>query len=445
MIPDSLYEAESEKSFLGFVLLKGLSPGQTLGLAPEDFYLDLHKRVYKSIQELVDENIQIDPIALINVMKQKSRFDNEERELAYIYDLYRNTVAVQPLSYYSGRIKKLSERRKYLKALTDSIDFLKSEKDENNEYLFSKVERDLTDISRKEITRGLINIREDKDELIEYIKSLFESTDKVFGLKTHFSELDETTTGLKPHELMILAARPGNGKTTFALNIATNVAIKENKPVAIFSLEMGRQELLIKMICSIARINSKNVKQGDILKSDRERLLRAIIQITSAPVYIDDSGSLSVWEFKSKVRQLMITDPPGLIVVDYLQLMNDPATQRDGGRQQEVASISRALKQMAKEARCPIIALSQMSRAIEQRSKEQRPQLSDLRESGAIEQDADIVAFIYREDMVKQDVPEEKKNKAEIIIAKNRAGQTRSFELLFNPAYSRFDDFAGGE
>ncbi|MCE9500885.1 MAG: replicative DNA helicase, partial [Leptospira sp.] len=311
------------------------------------------------------------------------------------------------------------------------------------ENLFSKIEKDLSVVSHSVQSRGLRLVKEDRNELVDYVMAMFESKGGVSGLRTNFADLDDITTGLKSHELMIIAARPGLGKTTFALNIATNVALKENKPVAIFSLEMSRAELLIKMICSIARINTTSLKTGAIPKTDLEKLKKAIIDVTSGPIYIDDSGSLTLWEFRGRIRQLLTTQPLSLIVVDYLQLMSDPEN-RDGGRQLEVASISRSLKQMAKEANCPVIALSQMSRAIESRSKDQRPQLSDLRESGAIEQDADIVAFIYREDKVKppEEVDEKKRNIAEIIIAKNRSGQTKSFELLFSPEYSRFDSVA---
>ncbi|HMW07931.1 MAG TPA: replicative DNA helicase [Leptospiraceae bacterium] len=441
MNPDPLYELESEKAFLASILLKG-SPGSLeLYIEPEDFYHDLHKRMYASMQELIDASITVDPISLTNQLKEMSRFRDEAKDQEYIFNLYRDTVVVQPISYYAKRIKKYSDRRKYIKVLRDSIEEVHAEK-EDNEGLFTRIESDLAKISRQVQARGLKLVKDDKSDLIDYVQKMYETKGATSGLRTHFDGLDEVTTGLKPHELIIIAARPGLGKTTFALNIASNVALKEKKIVAIFSLEMGRMELLIKMICAEARINSNSLKTGAIHPSDQKKLLESIIKVTSAPIWIDDSGALTIWEFKSRVRQLLITTPLSLIVVDYLQLMNDPAVKE--GRQQEVASISRNLKQMAREANCPIIALSQMSRAVEQRSKEQKPQLSDLRESGAIEQDADIVAFIYREDKVKDpdEIPEDQKNKAEIIIAKNRAGQTKNFPLAFTPEYSRFDNLS---
>lgn len=439
MNPPVLHEHESERSYLSHLLIKGAAGGTDFGLAEEDFHNQLHRKIFASILEITDKGIAVDPISLTNQLRETGRFSAEDRETEYIFNLYKNAIIVQPLSYYIKRIKKLSDRRKYLETLTAAAQNLAADPEEN-EVLFTKIESDLSRISKAVSVRGLRLIKEYKEEMIEYIKLMYETKGATIGLKTHFHELDEATTGLKSGELMILAARPGNGKTTFALNIASNVAVREKKAVAIFSLEMGYMELLTKMVCSEARINSTLLKTGSIHPGDQSKLLNSILALFSSSVYIDDTGALTIWEFKNRIRQLLITTPLSLIVVDYLQLMSDP-TAKEGGRQQEVASISRNLKQMAKEAGCPILALSQMSRAVEQRSKDQRPQLSDLRESGAIEQDADIVAFIYRPDLVnKDDVPEDKRNKAEIIIAKNRAGAIKTFELIFTPEYSRFDN-----
>ncbi len=441
---ESLFELETEKSFLSYLLIKGATGGMELGILPNDLYLDLHRRIFQSILELIDANVAVEPIAVINQLKENSRFKDEAKEINYIMQLYTDAILVQPLSYYSRRIKKLSDRRTYLKILQDSIEKVHTDQSDNEE-IFTYIESELAKISRNVQSKGLRSVKEDKNELIDYVKLMYETKGTTIGLRTHIHLLDEATTGLKPHELVVLAARPGNGKTTLALNIASNVALREKKPVAIFSLEMSRMELLIKMICSDARINSSLLKSGALAPNDQSKLLNSIIKVTSAPIFIDDSGSLSIWEFKSRIRQLLITTPLSLIVVDYLQLMHDP-TSKDGGRQQEVASISRNLKQMAREAQCPIIALSQMSRAVESRSRDQRPQLSDLRESGAIEQDADIVMFIYREELVKakeeglDKVPDDIKNKAEIIIAKNRSGPVTNFKLNFIPEYSRFDN-----
>jgi replicative DNA helicase len=436
-----LYENESEKSFLAHLLLKGATGGTEFGVVPEDFFNDLHKRIFTSILEITDSNIPIDPLSVTNNLREKGRFKDESKESEYIINLYSNAIVVQPLTYYSRRIKKLSDRRKYIRTLQDAIETVYTDPDDN-ENLFTKVEVDLSKISRTVQNKGLKSVKDDKGDLVDYVKLMVETKGLTTGLKTHFKELDNITTGLKQHELMILAARPGIGKTTLALNIAANVSIRDKKTVAIFSLEMSRMELLIKLICSEARFNSKALKTGLLSKDNQMSLLKSIIAVTSSPLYIDDSGALTIWEFKNRVRQLQTTTPLSLIIVDYLQIMEDP-TVRDG-RQAVVSSISRNLKQMAKEANCPVIALSQMSREVEKRSKDQRPQLSDLRESGAIEQDADIVAFIHREfkdGKSKNDEEEnsDRKDKAEIIIAKNRSGVAQvSFDLLFTPEYGKF-------
>lgn len=438
-----LYENESEKSFLAHLLLKGATGGTEFGVIPEDFFNDLHKRIFTSILEVADSNIPIDPLSVTNNIREKGRFKDELKESEYIINLYSNAIIVQPLSYYSRRIKKLSDRRKYIRTLQDAIETVSSDPDDN-ENLFTKVEVDLSKISRTVQSKGLKSVKEDKSELVDYVRLMVDTKGATVGLKTHFRELDDITTGLKQHELMILAARPGIGKTTLALNIAANVAIRDKKTVAIFSLEMSRMELLIKLVCSEARFNSKLLKTGSLSKEQQINLLKAIGSITSSPLYIDDSGALTIWEFKNRVRQLQTNTPLSLIIVDYLQIMDDP-TVRDG-RQAVVSSISRNLKQMAREANCPVIALSQMSREIEKRSKDQKPQLSDLRESGAIEQDADIVAFIHREFKDGKSKNEEaenidRKDKAEIIIAKNRSGISQvSFDLLFIPEHGKFNN-----
>ncbi len=442
MNPGPLFENESEKSFLAHLLIRGATGGTDFGVSPEDFFTDFHKRIFQTILEITDANIPIDPLSVTNHLRENARFRDEPKESEYIIHLYTNAIIVQPLSYYSKRIKKLSDRRKYLRTLQDAIETIHTDPDDN-ENLFTKVEGDLSKIARTVQSRGLRPVRDDKNELLDYVKLMYETKGATTGLRTHFHELDEATTGLKQHELMILAARPGIGKTTLALNIAANVAIKDKKTVAIFSLEMSRLELLIKMICAEARINSKLLKTGAVHPNDQNKLLTSIVSVTSAPIYIDDSGALTIWEFKSRVRQLQITTPLSLIIVDYLQIMDDP-TVKDS-RQAAVSSISRNLKQMAREANCPVLALSQLSRDVEKRSKDQRPMLSDLRESGAIEQDADIVAFIHREtrddkSKKEEDIQEDRKNKAEIIIAKNRAGAQKSFDLLFTPEYGKFDN-----
>ncbi|PJZ70229.1 replicative DNA helicase [Leptospira perolatii] len=439
MQADSLFELESEKSFLGFLLLKGADNLIDIPLEAEDFYHDTNRRIYKAIADLVDKRVAVDPVSVLNYLKENSLLKDPEKEYEYIYSLYRDTVVSHPLHYYSERIRRLSERRKYSKLLLQALDLIQKEPGEN-ESVFNQIERSLTEVSRAVDVKGLLPVAHDKAALSEYIKDIMQSRGQIKGLRTNFTQFDEMTSGLKEYELMVLAARPGNGKTTLAMNIASNVALIHNKPVVIFSLEMSRMELLLKLVCSTAQVESSKLKRSEVTKSDAPKLLDAIVKVTSAPIYIDDSGALTVDDFKGRIRKLLTTESLGLIIVDYLQLMSDPKS-RDQGRQNEVASISRTLKQIAKEAKCPVIALSQMNRSIEQRSRDQRPQLADLRESGAIEQDADIVTFIYRGERGKDDEEDPRmKGMAEIIVAKNRSGPTGSFSLAFRPELSRFDN-----
>ena len=443
MNSNPLQEIESEKNLIGYLLARGAAGQEDMGLAPNDFYLENNRRIFSAMLDLIQDGVALDLITVTSHMREKHLFKDEARDLEYLTSLYKDTVPSQTLDYYIKRVKRVSDRRKYVESLNLAIEKVKSEPGENDT-VFSFIEQSLMDISRQERSKGLRKVRDDANDLIEYLMAVVKNSQSgggISGLKTHYHGLDLSTTGLKPHELMILAARPGNGKTTFALNIAANVALKERKTVAIFSLEMSRRELLLKLLSAEARIDSYSMKSGALTPTQMSQLKDAVGTITTASIFIDDSGYLTIQEFSARIRQLRTTEDIGLVIVDYLQLMSDPRSAQ-GGRQQEVASISRGLKQMAREVGCPVIALSQMNRSIESRSKDQRPQLSDLRESGAIEQDADIVCFIYREEMVKppEELEPNKKGMAEIIIAKNRAGATGDFPLMFNPKISRFDN-----
>ncbi len=439
-----LQEIESEKNLISYLLARGVSGQEDMGLKANDFYLDIHKRTFESVLDLIRDGVAIDILTVTNQMRERQLFKDEPKELQYLSTLLRDTVPSQTLDYYVRRVKRMADRRRYAEALQLAIDKVKSEPGENDT-VFSFIEQSLMDISRMERSKGLQRVENDSKLLIEYLQNVIRNSQLggggISGLRTHYAELDKLTTGLKSHELMILAARPGNAKTTFALNIAANVANKKKKNVVIFSLEMSRLELLLKLVSAEARIDSYSMKTGAISTLNFNVLKEAIATVTTAPIFIDDSGVLSIQEFSARIRQLRTTEEISLIIVDYLQLMNDPRAAL-GGRQQEVANISRGLKQIAREAGCPVIALSQMNRSIETRSKDQRPQLSDLRESGAIEQDADIVCFIYREEAVKapEDVLPENRGIAEIIIAKNRAGSTGDLKLIFNPKISKFDN-----
>lgn len=439
MIISPLQEINSEKELLALLLLNSETE-TSLGLRSEDFSLDVHRRIFEAIDALKNLGVTVDPTAVLNYMKEYSLIRNEQSDEEYLFQLVSGSFPVQNLQYYRNRLLRLSERRKYSSVLRDAQGLLETEPGEN-ESVFSRIEDRLLEISRKEASRGIRSLKDLSSELIDYISKIIENKNPISGLRTHFTQLDNVTTGLKPYELIVIAARPGVGKTTFALNIALNVALKEKKPVVIFSLEMSWLELVTKLICNLAMIPAHLLKAGDLTSTHKASLMKAITELAQSPIYIDDSGYLTIQDFNARVRHLRTTENLGLILVDYLQLMDDPKNQQ-GGRQVIVAAISRSLKLMAKEASCPVIAISQLNRSSEQRVKtDGRPQLSDLRESGAIEQDADIVAFIHREELVKPEDQVTKKGIAEIIIAKNRSGQAPyNFELLFDPKTSRFNN-----
>lgn len=255
----SLHEVETEKSLLGSLLMKGTGNKSELGLKANDFYIEIHQRMFSSIEDLTAMGVDIDPISVINNLKETGKIKDEIKDVDYIMSVYRDTIPTHSMDYYIQRLKRLSDRRKYFKALMEASEFLQGATGENDT-LFSQIEQNLMDISRVERAKGLKLVKSDQNDLIDYVKLLFENPGGIQGLRTHYKELDEVTGGFKAHELIVLAARPGNGKTTYALNIATNVALRENKTVAIFTTEMSRREMLIKMICAEARIDSRITK-----------------------------------------------------------------------------------------------------------------------------------------------------------------------------------------
>ncbi|MBI3815660.1 MAG: replicative DNA helicase, partial [Nitrospinae bacterium] len=295
------------------------------------------------------------------------------------------------------------------------------------------------EISENKITPSFVNIKQVVDESFRTIEKLFERKELVTGVPTGFADFDQKTSGLHPSDLIIVAGRPSMGKTAFCLNIAAGVGVIKNKTVAIFSLEMSREQLVIRMLCSEARINAGKVRTGYLSKSDWPDLARAAGQLSEASIFIDDAPAQSVLDIRAKARRLQAEKGIDLIIVDYLQLMRGRGKAEN--RQQEISEISRSLKALAKELKVPIIAVSQLSRAPEQRSGEgKKPQLSDLRESGAIEQDADLVVFVYREEYYKE--TPENQGIADIIIGKQRNGPTGTVKLSFFKEYTRFDNLA---
>ncbi len=413
-----------------------------------DFYLKAHQIIFSALEHLIretDSNLEIEPVRLIQFLEDK-KLIHEAGGYEYIFTLTDKVISPTNALFHATRIHNLSVRRRLIEKLKELE--LKAHEPQENEGSFLKyVEEELLKVTGESITPGIVPIEDVKEEFIDYISKLLQARGGLTGQPTRFYELDKMTSGIRGGELIILAARPGMGKSTFALNIAMNISMYYQKPVIIYSLEMSRMELIIRMLSADAQINHSDLKKGHIPINKQETIKDSIARIFSSPIYIDDSGTLDIWDCIARTRKLEIElrrrgKEPGLVVIDYLQLLSDPEA-RKFGRQVEVASISRSLKLLAKKTNLPILALSQMNRSVEQRRGDYaRPQLSDLRESGALEQDADIVMFIHREQINDPDSPEaiENRGRAEIIIAKHRNGPLGSFKLAYRPEMFRFDN-----
>ncbi|HRP68531.1 MAG TPA: replicative DNA helicase [Turneriella sp.] len=442
-----LFDEEAEQVVLGSILQSpSLFEEVAQILKPDDFYYEGHRIVYEAIASEIDRGEQPNAILIINSLKNTNQLERAGNR-AGIMNIASLGVLVG-VTTFTEKIRDMALRRRLVTNFRE-LEKKASDTGFKLDSVLSDTESALTHLADRYSSYNIRHIKEADKEFVEFLKHVTTNRDSVIGTASGFKRLDDVTGGFKGGQMIVIAARPGMGKTTFALNIALNVAMDKNRPksVAFFSLEMTRLELLLRLLCSRSFLDSQKVQKGRINNSEMTRLALAAKEIYASDFYIDDSADLTTWEFKQRSRRLGRTlkqqgKDLGLIVVDYLQLMTDRERASDG-RQNEVAAISRALKLIAKDLNCPILALSQMNRSIEQRGKDPRPQLSDLRESGAIEQDADMVIFIHRENLG-HDAPEDKKNLAEIIIGKNRAGPRENFNLAFLSDKSLFSDYEAG-
>ncbi|MBV6494626.1 MAG: Replicative DNA helicase [Turneriella sp.] len=442
-----LFDEEAEQVVLGSILQSpSLFEEVAQILKPDDFYYEGHRIVYEAIASEIDRGEQPNAILIINTLKNLNQLERAGNR-AGIMNIASLGVLVG-ITAFTEKVRDLALRRRLVTNFRE-LEKKASDTGFKLDAVLSDTEGALTHLADRYSSYNIRHIKETDKEFVEFLKHVTTNRDGITGTASGFKRLDDITGGFKGGQMIVIAARPGMGKTTFALNIALNVAMDKNRPkaVAFFSLEMTRLELLLRLLCSRSFLDSQKVQKGRINNSEMSRLALAAKEVYASDFYIDDSADLTTWEFKQRARRLGRTIKQqgkelGLIVVDYLQLMTDRERASDG-RQNEVAAISRALKLIAKDLNCPILALSQMNRSIEQRGKDPRPQLSDLRESGAIEQDADMVIFIHREYQGK-DAPEDKKNLAEIIIGKNRAGPRDNFNLAFLSDKSLFSDYEPG-
>ena len=430
LMPQSI---EAEEAVLGAVLVNPLSLGRIVEtLKPESFYRPAHRIIYETCLELFKKNDPIDIVTVSQFLMDKNELENVGGR-SYINDLALNVVTTANIEYYAKIIREKEIKRALINAGSEIVNT--AYESEDTDIVLDNAQKMIFNIAASKDTTDLVCIQDLVVSSYEMIEKRFNNKDELVGVTTGFYDLDNITSGLHKSDLIILAARPAMGKTAFALNLAQNVALKGKKAVAIFSLEMPKQQLVSRMLCAEAEVDSQRVKTGNLQPKDWEKLVEGMTRLSEAKIYIDDAAGATVTDVKAKCRRLMMEEKElGLIVIDYLQLMEGGGNPND--RNQQISQISRSLKGLAKELDVPIIALSQLSRAVESRP-DKRPMMSDLRESGAIEQDADIIMFIYRDEYYNRD-DVENKGKAEVIIAKHRNGSVGTVELLFQSNITKF-------
>lgn len=422
---------EAEQSVIGAVLLdKEVLSNVTEIISSKDFYRDDHKEIYEAVIDLYERGEPIDLITVSEQLKLRGTLESVGG-LEYLTNLAGAVPTTANAKHYARIVEEKSILRRLIKASSEIVN-MSYEASEEITFILDKAEKSIFDVLQKRNTQGFTPIKEVLLETFNRLEELYNNKGFVTGIPTGFVDLDYKTSGLHNSDLVLIAARPAMGKTSFVLNIAQHAAIHSKVPVAIFSLEMSKEQLVNRMLCCEAMVDSQRMRTGKLEDSDWQKVARALGPLSEAPIYIDDTPGTTAMEIRAKCRRLKIEKNLGLVVIDYLQLMQGRGKD---SRQQEISEISRSLKILAKEINVPVLTLSQLSRAPEQR-QDHRPILSDLRESGAIEQDADIVMFLYRDDYYNPET--EKKNIAECIIAKHRNGSTGTVELAWLGQYTKF-------
>ena len=432
------HHVEAERCVLGAILIDNTHFPLVLekGLKPEEFFLDQHRLLFETMMELDESGSPIDPVTLTDFLTRQGRLEAVGGN-AYVASIGDGMPRVINVEAYTRIVREKALLRN-LAHTAHALQQQALDADEEADAILDHAESSIFQLAEERIRPGFAGIKDLVRENYERLEKIFSEGRRITGLATGYQQLDNLTSGLQPSELIILAARPAMGKTALALNVAENVTLREGEPVAIFSLEMSKESLLLRLLASQARIDAHKFRTGHLSKDDWRRMTETLSRLAEAPLWIDDAGSSTVVEIGAKARRLKRDKGLSLLVVDYLQLI--AARGRFSNRNEEVSSITRGLKGLAKELKAPVLVLSQLTRAPER--EERRPQLADLRESGAIEQDADVVMFIYRPNFFKPDVPEEDRAKAELIIAKQRNGPTDRVPFVFLNTYTRFEEAA---
>ncbi|SHK54212.1 replicative DNA helicase [Desulforamulus aeronauticus] len=430
---------EAEQSVLGAMLLEREAIFRVMEfLKPEDFYRDSHRIIFQAIVELAEAGRAVDLITVSDLLRDRGDLE-KVGGITYIATLANLVPTAANAEYYARIVEEKSLTRSVI-SVTTRISSRGYEGVENPEELLDEAERSILELGQRRSTNSFTPIKEILVQTFDDIEHIYNNRGKITGVPTGFIELDRITNGFQKGDMIILAARPSMGKTAFAILIGQYAAVKHQVPVAIFSLEMSKEQLVQRMLCSEAMVDAHKVRTGNISDEDWSKLHQAARFLSRAPIYLDDTGAATVREIRSKVRRLKSEQGLGLIVIDYLQLMS--GGKRIENRQQEIADISRKLKGLAKELGVPVVALSQLSRAVESRT-DKHPMMSDLRESGSIEQDADLIMFIYRDEYYNPE--SEKKGIAEIIIAKQRNGAVGTVQLGFFKDFVKFVNLAPRE
>lgn len=435
-----LYSLEAEESVLGSVFFNNNEMNVIADkLLVEDFYSPNNQIIYKAMLTLFHNNSAIDIITVITYLENVNNLEKVGGR-DYIINLSSVVPSTANLLEYINIVKDRSVLRRLQEKFSELIN--KSKSVEDAPHFIDQVEKEIFEITKNRRTSDFINVAEIAEETINKLAEREQVLDNVTGLDTRYKALNSYTLGLQPSDLMIIAARPGVGKTAFALNLALNVGSLANKPhIAFFSLEMGVEQLLLRLLSAQSSISNTKLRKADLSSTEWERLQTAVKNLKDTNIYFDDSGTVEVMDLRSKCRKLKQNNKLDLVIVDYLQLLSGSGVYR-GNRVQEVSEISRVLKEMARELKVPVVALSQLSRSIEQRKgDDKRPKMSDLRESGSIEQDADIIIFLYVKDEDNDD--ERKRNLTQFSVAKNRHGTPGDFKLIFNKETSKFNSYSG--
>lgn len=425
---------DAEKAVLGSMMLEteAITQVETI-LEPDDFYLEAHRKIFQGIINLAEKDEPIDLISVNEELRKQNQID-EIGGSSYITELANWVPTAANAEYYAKLVKNKSLLRRLI-TTAGNIANLGYQAEEEVDILLDKAEQLVFSLAGGRTAQGIHQIKDVLVAAFERLEKVYETEGGITGVASGFYELDYMTSGFQPSDLIIIAARPSMGKTALVLNMAQNMAVRNNVPVAIYSLEMSKEQLAQRLLCAEAKINGQHLRSGQLQDKDWLVLSHALGRLSEAPIFIDDTPGITLMELRAKARRLKAEHGLGLIAIDYLQLMQ--SNGRIENRQQEISEISRSLKALARELEVPVIALSQLSRAVESRINK-RPQLSDLRESGSIEQDADLVLFIYRDEYYNPE--SDKKGIAELIIAKQRNGPVGTIETVFMKDYTRFEN-----